>query len=182
LAVSCSESDPRINPSRYINLSANGNSTSVIKTAGGRTEDAINNIYYLDQSFRIGMIVVVQHTSELGRSNFLKGLLTTEGCAWAPGDSEANIRNDVTALKDSPYVRNEIPVIGYVLDVETGELKEVRCVYPPSIPDNTTSLGNGILTRHQCPEQRPRRGYASRSPQQTRRFRSVLELKCYSFS
>jgi len=51
-----------------------------------------------------------------------------KGCAWAPGDSEDNIRNDVAALKNSPYVRNEIPVIGYVLSVETGELKEVKYV------------------------------------------------------
>jgi hypothetical protein len=78
------------------------------------------------------MIVVVQHTSELHPRNCFDSPLTVKGCAWAPGDSEANIRDDITALKNSPYVRNEIPVIGYVLDVDTGELKEVRYVYPPS--------------------------------------------------
>jgi carbonic anhydrase len=48
------------------------------------------------------------------------------GCAWAPGDSDSNIRSDVDALKSSPYVKNEIPIVGYVLDVETGKLKEVK--------------------------------------------------------
>lgn len=59
-AVSCNETDPRVDPSRYFNLSAN--TTSVVKTAGGRTASAINSLYSIDQSTRIGMIVVVQHT------------------------------------------------------------------------------------------------------------------------
>lgn len=61
--VSCSESDPRVDPSRFFNLSSN-TPTSVVRTAGGRTTEAINNLYYIDQSTRIGMIVVVQHTSK----------------------------------------------------------------------------------------------------------------------
>ncbi|KAF2830855.1 hypothetical protein CC86DRAFT_271349, partial [Ophiobolus disseminans] len=58
--VSCNEADPRIDPSRYFNLSTN--TTQSIKTPGGRTAGAINTIYYADQASRIGMIVVVQHT------------------------------------------------------------------------------------------------------------------------
>jgi hypothetical protein len=54
--------------------------------------------------------------------------LTREGCAWSPGDVEANVRSDVQALKSSPYVRNGITVIGYVLDVASGQLSEVRYV------------------------------------------------------
>ncbi|KAF2735340.1 hypothetical protein EJ04DRAFT_435297, partial [Polyplosphaeria fusca] len=60
--VSCSESDTRVDPSRYFNLSAN--TTSVVKTAGGRTAEAVNTLHSLDQTSRIGMIVVVQHSSE----------------------------------------------------------------------------------------------------------------------
>ncbi|KAF2689924.1 hypothetical protein K458DRAFT_383050 [Lentithecium fluviatile CBS 122367] len=118
--ISCSEPDPRIDPSRYINLSANGSSTSVIKTTGGRTGDAINNVYHIDQSSRIGMIVVVQHTS----------------CAWALGDGEANIQTDLEVLRASPYVRSEIPIIGYVIDVATGTLKEVSIQH--NAPDEAT--------------------------------------------
>ena len=47
-------------------------------------------------------------------------------CAWAPGDVEANIRSDVAALKASPYVRNDISIIGYVLEPTTGQLREVK--------------------------------------------------------
>ncbi|KAF2243947.1 hypothetical protein BU26DRAFT_111284 [Trematosphaeria pertusa] len=106
--ICCNESDARIDPSRYFNLSANN--TSVIKTQGGRTEGAINSLYSIDHSSRIGMIVVVQHTS----------------CAYAAGNVDANIRSDVQALKNSPYVRNDIPIIGYVLDIESGQLREVN--------------------------------------------------------
>ncbi|ORY07670.1 hypothetical protein BCR34DRAFT_446728, partial [Clohesyomyces aquaticus] len=60
--VSCNESDPRIDPSRFFNLSANN--TSVVKTHGGRTDIAIHSLYAIEQSNRIGMIVVVQHSSK----------------------------------------------------------------------------------------------------------------------
>lgn len=51
-------------------------------------------------------------------------------CTFSPGDAEANTRSDMQALKSSPYVRKEIPVIGYVLDVATGRLKEIKYVPP----------------------------------------------------
>lgn len=70
--VCCNESDARIDPSRYFNLSANN--TSVIKTQGGRTEGAINSLYSIDHSSRIGMIVVVQHTSKHSIPSFLASL------------------------------------------------------------------------------------------------------------
>jgi carbonic anhydrase len=52
-------------------------------------------------------------------------------CASTTGDIEPTVRADIQALKDSPYVRNDIPVIGYVLDVETSQLREVRYVSCP---------------------------------------------------
>jgi carbonic anhydrase len=42
------------------------------------------------------------------------------------GDIEANVRSDIQALRDSPYVRNEIIIIGYKLESGTGHLREVR--------------------------------------------------------
>ena len=129
--VACSEADPRVDPARFINLTASG--TQVIKTAGGRTEGTVNTIYYADQANRIGMIVIMQHTSTFPT------VLTRDGrtedaidCAWSPGDVEANVRSDIQALKASPYVRKDIPIIGYVLDVVTAQLREVRYVQPPT--------------------------------------------------
>ncbi|OAL06386.1 hypothetical protein IQ06DRAFT_343599 [Phaeosphaeriaceae sp. SRC1lsM3a] len=113
--IACNETDSRIDLSRYFNLSAA--STKVFKTAGGRTSGAINNIYYADQASRIGMIIVVQHSN----------------CASSAGTTETNIRDDIKALKDSPHVRNDIPIIGYALNTETGQLREVNV--PRSAPD-----------------------------------------------
>ncbi|CAO2655542.1 Nn.00g043450.m01.CDS01 [Neocucurbitaria sp. VM-36] len=98
------------------------NLTQAVKTAGGRTEAAINNIYHIDQSSRIGIIVVVQHTT----------------CPWSLGDIEANLRSDIQSLKTSPYVRNEIPIIGYLLDVATRQLREVKYVRSPPQPQPTS--------------------------------------------
>ncbi|RAR01777.1 carbonic anhydrase [Stemphylium lycopersici] len=108
LVIACSETDSRIDPAHHFNLTSP--TTQVIKVAGGRTEAAINNIYYADQSNRIGMIVVIQHT----------------GCAWSPGEVEKNVRSDIQALKSSPYIRKDVPIFGYVLDVGTGTLREVN--------------------------------------------------------
>jgi carbonic anhydrase len=54
-------------------------------------------------------------------------------CASSAGDVEANIRADIQVLRTSPYVRNEMPIIGYVLDVEAGQLREVKYVQSLSI-------------------------------------------------
>ncbi|KAL6712225.1 hypothetical protein ACN47E_000102 [Coniothyrium glycines] len=120
--ISCSENDPQVDPARHFNLTTN--TTHVLKTAGGRTENTINHVYHTDQSSRIGMIVVVQHSS----------------CAWSPGDVKANIRDDIQKLKSSPYVRNDIPIIGYTLDTPTGQISEVKYARS-SLPSTTSSQG-----------------------------------------
>jgi hypothetical protein len=81
------------------------------------------------------MIVVVQHSGMCNKSRSHRGARDVNldtGCASSPGDVQANIRADIAALKASPYVRNDIPIIGYVLDVGTAQLREVRYVKPRS--------------------------------------------------
>ncbi|KAF2193713.1 hypothetical protein K469DRAFT_652253 [Zopfia rhizophila CBS 207.26] len=62
IIVSCSETDPRLDPSRYFNLTAN--TSSVVKTVGGRTVSAINSLYSMEASTQIGMVIVLQHTGK----------------------------------------------------------------------------------------------------------------------
>jgi carbonic anhydrase len=50
------------------------------------------------------------------------------GCAGSPGNVEANVRGDIASLKASPYLRSGIPIIGYLLDTSTGQLREVKYV------------------------------------------------------
>lgn len=45
---------------------------------------------------------------------------------WSLGDVEANVRSDISDLKNMSYVRSNIPVIGYALDIATGQLKEIK--------------------------------------------------------
>jgi hypothetical protein len=59
--------------------------------------------------------------------------LIVSDCASSSGDVEANIRADIRVLRTSPYVRNEMPIIGYVLDVEASQLREVKYVQSLSI-------------------------------------------------
>ncbi|KAH7135040.1 hypothetical protein B0J11DRAFT_575660 [Dendryphion nanum] len=110
--ISCDENSAHVDPARYFNLSVN--TTSVIKTPGGRTDYAIHPLYTAEQSSRIGMIIVVQHTC----------------CTRTTANVEHNIRTDIAALKASPYVRNGVPIIGYLLDIHTSQLREI------SVPTN----------------------------------------------
>ena len=50
------------------------------------------------------------------------------GCPWSLGEVENNIRSDVRGLKASPYVQKDISIIGYVLDLATDQLREVKYV------------------------------------------------------
>lgn len=61
--VACSEPDTRIDPSRFFNLTANGN-TRVVKTAGGRAGNSVNELNAIDRAESIGMIVVLQHSGK----------------------------------------------------------------------------------------------------------------------
>jgi hypothetical protein len=51
------------------------------------------------------------------------------GCTASPGSVEDNVRNDVSELKEA--VRTGIQIMGYVLEGETGMLREVRYVTFP---------------------------------------------------
>lgn len=42
------------------------------------------------------------------------------------GDVEASVRADLKLYQQSPLVRHDIPVHGFVYDVHTGRLREVK--------------------------------------------------------
>jgi carbonic anhydrase len=48
------------------------------------------------------------------------------GCASSAGVVDTNVRDDIAVLKNSPYVRKDVSVLGYVLDVGTSQLREVK--------------------------------------------------------
>lgn len=42
------------------------------------------------------------------------------------GDLDQSVRDDLTAYERSPLVRQDVPVRGFVYDVKTGRLREVK--------------------------------------------------------
>jgi hypothetical protein len=62
------------------------------------------------------------------------------GCAWSPGEVEQNIRSDIQALKASSNIQKDISIIGYVLDLTTGQLREVKYVQILSHPPFQTKI------------------------------------------
>jgi carbonic anhydrase len=48
------------------------------------------------------------------------------GCASSTGVVDTNVGDDIGVLRNSPYVRKEITVLGYVLDVGSSQLREVK--------------------------------------------------------
>ncbi|KAI4944029.1 hypothetical protein J4E91_008884 [Alternaria rosae] len=100
----------------------------MLTTNGGRvTQDAINSIYWADQTTPLGLIVVMGHA----------------GCIHLTTTPETTIRTDISALKGSPYVRKDIQIVGYVVDLYSrtpgtpatdARLREVTyVVIPPSL-------------------------------------------------
>lgn len=60
-----------------------------------------------------------------------ESLTTTIGCPSVSADVEGSVRADVLSLRASPHIRADIPIIGYVLDTTTGQLREVKYAFVP---------------------------------------------------
>ncbi|OAL53674.1 hypothetical protein IQ07DRAFT_316103 [Pyrenochaeta sp. DS3sAY3a] len=135
LVVTCRESACGIKASEWFNISS---PNQVIQSVGGRTPPLASAIPSLDTQNRIGMIVVLQHTN----------------CAWVTGNADANLRSDLQFLKGLPAIRDDIQIMGYLLDDATKQLKEVMYVRfsnaahsPPSstLPHIPVSLSPSTL-------------------------------------
>ncbi|KAH0495081.1 hypothetical protein TgHK011_008652 [Trichoderma gracile] len=110
-----------------------------IRNAGGRASEALRSIICVDQMLGVGGVIVIHHT-DCGlthlRNEYLHKALTEK----APGnadeiakmefgeilDLEASVVEDMKILKDSPYLRKDLKVYGYVYDIKTGKLQEVK--------------------------------------------------------
>jgi carbonic anhydrase len=110
----------------------------IIRNAGGiATEDAIRSLiishHLLDtQEFMIinhtdcGMMKV--HEYELrSRLTEKMGTVASEPAHfYAFDDLEANVREQIRKVKSHPWIPKHIPVRGFIYDVKTGRLKEVK--------------------------------------------------------
>jgi carbonic anhydrase len=126
--------DARIDPAKALGL-AEGDA-HVIRNAGGRaSEDALRSLAISQQLLGTREVLVIHHT-DCGMVTFsnddLRAKLRSElgadasGIDFLPfGDLEQSVRDDVSTIRSSPIIRDDVPVHGYVYDVRSGQLRDV---------------------------------------------------------
>jgi carbonic anhydrase len=145
--------DARLDPAKYAGLREGD--AHVIRNAGGRaSDDAIRSLVISHKLLGTNAWFVIHHTDcgmelftdEIIRSLLKNSLETAEygPQGWrdigkGPGSSEGDfidwltiktqaesVTSDVRRIKSHPLVPREVPIWGFVYDVKTGRLVEVR--------------------------------------------------------
>ena len=110
----------------------------VIRNAGGIvTDDALGSIIISQQLLGTQEVVIINHT-DCGMLTFKDEDLTTKlhkqtgTAAVAPAhfhafkDLAASVREQIQKLRSHPWVPRHIPGRGFIYDVKTGKLNEVK--------------------------------------------------------
>ncbi len=129
--------DARIDPAKALGLEEGD--AHVIRNAGGRAADALRSLVISHELLGTREIVVIHHT-DCGMLTFsntdiqqkLADELGPEAGQAAAGidflpfsDLNQSVRDDVATIRSSPLVPDDIPVTGFVYDVQTGRLNQV---------------------------------------------------------
>jgi carbonic anhydrase len=111
----------------------------MIRNAGGiATDDAIRSLIVSHHLLDTQEFIIINHTDcgllrvkeyELRAKLAEKmGTVASEPAHfYAFDDLEENVRQQVRRVKDHPWIPKHIPVRGFIYDVKTGRLKEVKC-------------------------------------------------------
>src|SRR5262245_24852071 len=146
--------DARIDPAKLAGL-AEGDAHVIRNAGGRASDDAIRSLIISYKLLGTREWFVIHHSNcgmELFSNDVIRGLLASslktaryEGGAWRddgggarPAPSEAefidwltirdqpeSVSNDVARIRQHPLVPREIPIYGYIYQVETGKLLEV---------------------------------------------------------
>ncbi len=126
--------DARLDPAQILGLAIGD--AHVIRNAGGRvSEDALRSLIISEQLLGTQEIVIVHHTdcgmltfsNEYLRSHLQEHFHTdASSIDFLPfSDLGQSVRDDIAAVKASPFIPASIAVSGFIYDVTTGELKPV---------------------------------------------------------
>jgi carbonic anhydrase len=127
--------DARLDPAKFLGL--NEGDAHVIRNAGGRaSEDALRSLIISYKLLGTREFLVIHH-SDCGMLTFsndqLRQQLQQDLHADASridflpfSDLEESVRQDVATIRSSPLIPKDITVNGFVYDVRTGRLREVR--------------------------------------------------------
>jgi carbonic anhydrase len=127
--------DARLHPAKFLGLDIGD--AHVIRNAGGRASpDALRSLIVSQRLLGTGEVAVIHHT-DCGMLTFtnedLRAKLKDETEADASNidflpfaDLEQSVRDDVQEIASSPFVDEDIQIRGFVYDVRTGKLEEIR--------------------------------------------------------
>jgi carbonic anhydrase len=126
--------DARIDVHRVLGL-AEGDA-HVIRNAGGQaTDDAIRSLAISQRRMGTTEVILMHHT-DCGMATFTEAELNREVRAetgrepsfrWgAFTDVEADLKQAVATVRASPFIPHRGSVRGFLLDVESGRLREVQ--------------------------------------------------------
>jgi carbonic anhydrase len=107
----------------------------VIRNAGGRLADAVRSLAISQTLLATEEVAIIHHT-DCGMVTFrdddIRARLRARGAdadhvAFLPfADLEQSVRDDIALYRATPMLRQDIPVRGFIYDVKSGRLNEVR--------------------------------------------------------
>ena len=126
--------DARLDPAKYAGLSEGD--AHVIRNAGGViTADALRSLAISQRLLGTTEIILIHHTG-CGMLTFtddeFKGAIEREvgvrpqWAAEAFADLDADVRQSIRRVQADPFIPAKDSVRGFVYEVETGKLREVR--------------------------------------------------------
>ena len=126
--------DARLDVYRLLGL--NGGEAHVIRNAGGVvTDDAIRSLTISQRLLGTTEIVLIHHTDcgmlTFTDDSFKADIQSDTGIKphWAPeafADLEEDVRQSIARIKTSPFLPSRDAVRGFIFDVATGKLTEVK--------------------------------------------------------
>ncbi|NMO89926.1 carbonic anhydrase [Actinomycetospora sp. TBRC 11914] len=120
----------------YRALALGDGEAHVIRNAGGVvTDDVLRSLTISQRKLGTTEVVLIHHT-KCGMATFADDDFVAElesECgqrpAWAPGafgDTEQDVRDSLAAVRSSPFLLHTDAVRGFVYDVDSGALTEVK--------------------------------------------------------
>ena len=126
--------DARLNVYGILGLSEGD--AHVIRNAGGVvTDDAIRSLAISQRLLGTEEIILIHHTGcgmlTFSDDDFKQSIEQDTGIrpSWAAeafGDLDGDVRQSIARIKASPFIPHNNAVRGFVYEVETGRLREVR--------------------------------------------------------
>lgn len=126
--------DARIDPARAFGLEEGD--AHVIRNAGGRVSEALRSLAISQQLLGTEAVAIVHHTGcgmltftdkdirEKLRENLQAD---ADSIAFLPfWDVDDSVRADLALYAASPIVRKDVTVRGFVYEVETGKIREIK--------------------------------------------------------